>query len=80
MKETDVKYFVGFVLQVKDRPHPIIEIDGSGPSFTAGQLIRVEQLGQGWFQATSLRGGLARPGQHHRASRHDLAGRRLVCR
>lgn len=49
-----MKYFVGFVLQVKDRPHPIIEIDGSGPSFTAGQLIRVEQLGQGWFQVQQV--------------------------
>jgi hypothetical protein len=49
-----VKYFVGFALQVKDRPHPIIELDGATPGFSAGQLVRVEQLGQGWFHVQQV--------------------------
>ena len=48
-----MKYFVGFVLQVKDRPHPIIETSAA-PGFSAGQLVRVEQLGQGWFQVQQV--------------------------
>ncbi|WP_426232110.1 hypothetical protein [Pararhizobium sp. DWP3-4] len=49
-----MRYFVGFALQVKDRPHPIIETDGAAPGFSAGQLVRVEQLGQGWFQVQQV--------------------------
>ena len=48
-----MRYFVGFVLQVKDRPHPIIET-GAAPGFSAGQLVRVEQLGKGWFEVQQL--------------------------
>lgn len=49
-----MRHFIGFVLQVNDRPHPIIETDGAAPGFSAGQLVRVEQLGQGWFQVQQI--------------------------
>jgi hypothetical protein len=49
-----VKHFVGFVLQVKDRPHPVIEIDGPASGFSTGQLVRLEHLGQGWFQVQQI--------------------------
>ncbi len=49
-----MRYYIGFVLQVTDRPHPIIETDGAAPGFSAGQLVRVEQLGQGWFQVQQV--------------------------
>jgi hypothetical protein len=49
-----VRYFIGFVMQVKDRPHPIIETEGPSPCFSAGQLVRVEQLGDTWFQVQQV--------------------------
>ena len=49
-----MKHYVGFVMQVKDRPHPIIEIDGPAPSFASGQLVRVKELGEGWFQVQQV--------------------------
>jgi hypothetical protein len=49
-----VRYFVGFVIQVKDHPHPIIEVNGASSGFSAGQLVRVQQLGQKWFQVQQV--------------------------
>ena len=49
-----MRHFIGFVMQVNDRPHPIIETGGAAPGFSAGQLVRVEQLGQGWFQVQQI--------------------------
>ncbi|MDW5318486.1 hypothetical protein [Rhizobium sp. PL01] len=49
-----MNYFVGFVMQVKDKPNPIVNFGGSAPGFSAGQLVRVEQLGQGWFQVQQV--------------------------
>jgi hypothetical protein len=49
-----VKHFIGFVMQVEDRPHPIIEVRGATPIFSAGQLVRVEQLGPGWLHVQQV--------------------------